>query len=264
MADYIAPQDYFNAIGQAATQGEHDKRDPRMYGGYAGGATDDMGRYRGMGAAPVYATGPAIDQARSNQVRGMQLGSLQDIERRAGGMTTQAQMLQQQQTQGAMHGAMSNAASIKGGAMARAAAARGAQNQVAQIQAQGNQDQMALRAREMADAAGIYGKATADLRGQDLGVANSQAGLNVGQAAQNDQREKFYEDMRFDVGQAATNAGLGKGAQDSAATTANIRANQQADADARETGMKYGSTVVGGVMGGIQAAEKTKEPRYGY
>ena len=70
-----------------------------------------------------------------------------------------------------------------------AAAARGATAGGARLQAQGDLDTQALRAREMADAAGQYFGAATGQRGADLGLATSQASLNQGQRSANDQRE---------------------------------------------------------------------------
>lgn len=265
MADYVPPQDIINSLGGAFAAAEHNRRDPRRYGGYAGGAQDDMNRYRTMAGDVQNRPPPVVDKTRSNQTRGIMMGGLGMVEDRARGGWTPAQQLAHEQTRGAVYGLQSQAASIRGGAMARAAAARQAQQQTASVAAQGYQDQQALRAREMADAAGTFASGATTMRGQDLGVAGEDARLNMGQRGLNDQSSAFFENLGFDVGNQATNAQLGGTAQDNAAITQDIRAKQQQDAESLGTARTIAGAGVGAAMGGLQGwTASQNRPRYPY
>ncbi len=217
------------------------------------GAAQDEARYRSMGQKPMYDTGPQIDQSQSNESRGLSMGALGLLGARAGGALTPAQQLANEQTAGAVNGAYSGAASVKGGAMARAAAGRGAASQAGRLQAQGDQDTAALAAREQADAAGQYFGAASGQRGQDLGLATSQAGFNAGQRAANDQREGFYEGQSQNTQNSELSHQLGRTASDAnAANQAQQNANAERKQDAAQTQSNI-STVLGGLQGGAKA-----------
>ncbi len=227
------------------------------------GATRDVNRYRDIAGHPLYTSGPQIDQFDSDNSRGLQMNALGMLQSRAQGGMTPAQALASRQTQGAVAGVQSTAASIKGGAMARAAAARGAQNTGSRVFAQGQQDQAALQAREMADASGQYFGAAQGQRAQDLGVAASQAQLDAQQRAAADQREGFYEDQAQNTKNAELSHKLGRNEADaSAANAAKAQsiAESKAAADRANTAVSAG---IGGFKGGVQAydnATKTGEP----
>lgn len=217
------------------------------------GAQDDINRYRGMAWAPPHPNAVQIDQARSNETRSIQGGALGMLRARAEGGETPAQAMARAQTAGAVAGIHSGAASIKGGAAARAAAARGATATAARVGAQGAQDVQALRAREMANAAGQYMGGASAQRGQDLGLAASQAQLEAQHRAAQDQREQAYEQAAFDVGNADNLGRLGADAQDTrAASAAYHQAAQNGAADRAWTGQLV-STGVGGITGGVTA-----------
>lgn len=227
------------------------------------GAQLDAFRYQQMGQKPLFGNGPQIDQTQANEARDVGVGALGMLKMRAdGSQETPAQALARQQTAGAVAGIQSGAATIKGGAMARAAAARGAQAQGARVAAMGQQDLSALRAREMADASGQYFGASTAQRTADLGVATQQAQLEASQRAQNDQREAFYENKAQDTKAAELSHQLGRtGAENAAANAAQATANQaQAASDARID--RNLSTGTGAVMGGIQAYGKATSDPY--
>ncbi len=216
-------------------------------GNWRGGVADDVGRYRGLGASGAAPT-PQIaqpDQARdlSNDAIGM-LGA------RAQGAMTPADILAQQQTQGAVNGIQSGAASIKGGAGARAAAARGAIMTGARVGAQGAQDQQALHARGMADAAGQYFGAATAQRGEEAGLATSQAQLEAQQRAQAEQRGEFYEGL----GQDTKNSALGASQGQTAASTAAANADRRAALAEGNQGWENTKDLVGGTTGGVSGA----------
>jgi hypothetical protein len=225
------------------------------------GAALDANRYRGLGQQPQHASGPQIDTGRADQSRAIGMGSLGLLQGRASGDETPAQRLSQQQTQGAVNGVYSGAASIKGGAMARAAAQRGAVSAGARLQAQGNQDTQALRAREMADAAGQYMGASSAQRQTDLGLANSQASLEMGQRAANDQREGFYEGKSIETKNAELSHQLGRSASDANAANAATATSNAANAASQARTDKYISAGVGGITGGIEGYRASHQPK---
>jgi hypothetical protein len=261
--------------------------DPRRYGGRSE-AVDEQGnpipgtspaqaaidRYRGMAWDPVHKSAVSLDQTRSNEARAIGGGALDMLRARAMGAETPAQRLAQQQTQGAVQGIYSGAASIKGGAGARAAAARGAMGTASDVAARGAQDVQALRAREMADAAGQYMGASTAQRGQDLDIAGRNAQLEAEHRAAQDQREQFYEQKGFDAGNQDNMGKLGASAQDAQASSQSIRQDMQNQQRNNEfTGRMLGtgvSTAVGGVTaygmarpGGQPETDPYKLPGFG-
>lgn len=213
------------------------------------GMAADRDRYRGMGDNPEHPTGPQIDRTVSNESRDLSMGSLGMLRDRAMGGSTPAQEQARAQTAGAVNGLQSGAATIQGGASARAGASRMAQRIGANVQAQGDQDREALRAREMADAAGQYFGGAQSQRSRDLGQATSQAGLDVGQRAANDQREGFYEGMAQDTQNANLNHQLGRNEADVAATAASNNNNAARDAASREASKNFTNGILGAGQG---------------
>ena len=226
---------------------------------FQGGVSDIVGRYRQMAASKGLRQGPQIDQGLANESRDAQSSGIDMLQARAFGAPTPAQYLMGRQTQGAVQGLQSNAASIRGGAMARAAAQRGAQSLGSRIQAQGNQDRSALRAREMADATGQYFGAATDQRTADLGVATDQAKLQVGQNALNAQAQNAYEQLGYDTKNAALGQQLGRSAADQAAANTARQQGQAENAAAWQQTKDVGSAVIGGTTGGIQAYNKSQQ-----
>ncbi len=221
------------------------------------GAARDSNRFQGM-AAPLYSEGPGINRSQSDEARLYGDDARELFRDRAMGGVTPAQQLAQRQTQGAVNAVQSGAASIKGGAMARAAAARGATATGAQLQAQGNLSQSALAAREQADATNQYFGASTAQRGADLGLATDQAKLNSDQRSANDQRDDAYEGLSFDTQKAALNSKLGRTAADVAA---DAQARSQATARDATTNARQERTigaVTGAVTGAAQAYGKTQ------
>ncbi len=217
------------------------------------GASVDADRYRKMGQGFAQPYAPQIDQTRPNESRAIGMGSLGLLRSRAEGGMTPAQQLAQQQTQGAVSAVQSGAAGIKGGPMARAAAARNAQNVGARVQAQGAQDQQALRAREMADGAGqLFGASTAQ-RGADLGLAGEQAKLEAQHRAATDQREGFYEGLNTDTKKAELDHLLGRTASEQAALNASNATNNAAEAARQATLDRAISAGTGAAIGGLNA-----------
>ncbi len=219
---------------------------------------EDAGRYNELSKAQ-FGSGPQIDMTRPNESRGIGMDALSMLKNRASGAMTPAQQLAADQNRGAVAGVQSNAASVRGGPMARAAAAAGAQNTSAQVFAKGQQDQAALKAREIADASGQYFGAAQGQRGRDLGVATSQADLDAKQRAQNEQRDEFYQGLRYDTQKTAVDDKLGR--SDAAANAANAaRTASFAEDQARAGRIKdVASATVGGIGGGIDAYQKSQQ-----
>jgi hypothetical protein len=218
------------------------------------GAALDANRYQDMGQHPQNASGPTIDQSRSNETRGYQDDAIDQIRQTAeGNVPSAAQKFGASQTVAAQNAAQSLGAGARGGAAFRAAAGRAAVNNSAAIGATGRLQGQALRAGEMAGARGQLFGASTQQRGQDLGVATSQAGLEAGQRASNDQRETFYEGLANDTKNAQLSHQLGRSASDDAAANASRAtslAEQKASQDRMDRNVSAG---VGGVMGGVNA-----------
>lgn len=274
-----APADPSVVPGNSTTAYDRGNRDPRQWGGY-GRATDvngkpiigssagekDVARYRGMGAASQAA--PVIDQTRSNETRGIQDRALGYLGAASTGADSMARRLGEQQTTAAVNSTKSMAATVRGGAMARAAAMRSANQGQGALEAKGRLATNAAAATEQAGARGAYAGALQGQRSQDLGMATSQAGLESAQRTADDQREGFYEGLGWDTANAQLENGLGVSRSDQAAGQAS-RAAASAEADRRQQGlMDTISTVAGGATGlaqGANAAATKPKPddRYG-
>lgn len=185
--------------------------DPYRWGGSAGqaeggfivpgtsGADVDITRYRGMGETAYGTAGPAIDRTRTNESRGLVMGSLSHLQGVAGGRNSEALRLGQEQARQVALGQQSNAASVRGGAMARAAASRTAGRNIARSNAEIANYARAGQAEEMAHARPLLMGGLSGLRGQDLGLATSQADFEAKQRALNEQQQQAYERMGWET-----------------------------------------------------------------
>jgi len=218
-------------------------------------AQADVKRSRDMATAPVPGA-PVIDATRSNETRGVGMDALSMLRARAEGADTPADIQARQQTIGAVQGVYSGAASVRGGAGARAAASRGAIATGARVQAQGNQDAAALHARGIADAtAGYLGASTAQ-RGADLTLAGNQADLEAGQRDADLQRQQYYEQLALQRKGITADSELNRTAGDSAANAAATQSAQAQEAAKRASDNQNKATAAGafsGAMGGAQA-----------
>ncbi len=217
------------------------------------GMAVDRDRYRYQSQTPTNATGPQIGRTQSDETRGMSMGALGLLQQTAMGATpSAAEQLGTAQGQAAQNAQYSIGASVRGGAMARAAAARNATMQAATIGAQTRQSNAATRAGEMATARGAYYGAVSGQRGQDIGLATSQAGLEVGQRGQNDNREAFYEGLAQDTQQANLNHQLGRSESDAASAQATYNNGVARDEAGRRAGRETASALLGGTSGLVQ------------
>jgi hypothetical protein len=232
---------------QLGAEGEYDAT---RFGGRRWGAQIASNRYRALGGNG-YGSGPAIDQTQSGETRELSMGSLGMLGARAGGAETPADLLAKEQTFGASNAIQSAAASIKGGAGARAAAGRGAVAASAAARATGDQDAAALHARGIADAAGQYVGAAGAQRTLDISAATEQARLNAAQRAADEQKQQHFEQLGLDTKKAelgnqteglnaalaTSNASRAQDAKNSAVTAGNAR-----DIASAATGMISGAT----------------------
>lgn len=204
-----------------------------------------------------------ISQGPQDQFRQGQLGLAYQLSQQAAG---QGPSLAQQQLQA---GTDRNIAQAM--AMAQAQQGQGAglaQRQVAQQQAgmaaQTNQDAGALRLQEQMQAQNMLGQVLAGGRGQDIGLATEQAGLNQGanlanlqatlsQRGMNDARSQFYD-------QAAMGQDLAQGQQNlsfAQLMAQNAQQNQQSQQQAYEDAARRRMGFFGGlVQQGAEGAGK--------
>lgn len=246
---------------------------PRRYGGrgealdengqlLAGtsGAAQDIGYYSKL-ANTGGPTTPVIDQTASNESRGFQLNSLDTLKGAADGTSlSPAAALGYQQGRAAMAAGSSMAASVRGGAMARAAAARASTMNNAQTLARTKLAASAAQANAMATARGQLVTAANGMRAEDLTVATDQAKLEAANRAAADQRKQHYDQSGFDVANAENNAAVGISSQDANAANAARLANQQANTTAQANARTVVSTITGGGMGAIQGASAGQTP----
>jgi len=262
MADYNDPANGPNGYGQYrdfhSWGGRGDQWADDGHGGHVriGGTSafdQDIARDKAMGDN-VNPAAARIDRTSTDQSHNMAMGALGLMSARANGADTPAQALSRQQTQGAVSALNSSAASIKGGAMAREAAARGAVAGGARVAAQGAQDTQALAAREQADAAGQLYTGAAAQRGNDIGLASSQAQLQAQQNALNESHDAFYNQQQFNTQKAQVDASLGRSAADIAATNASAATNLQEQQANLNNYKAAASTALAGVSGAFSVA----------
>lgn len=227
----------------------------RKWGGRDGAVEEDVKRYTGM-ARDTAGGPPVIDETRSNESRGMVMGSLGRLERAATGQDSMARELGTQQARSAADAQTSMAASVRGGPMARAAAARAVNQGAGSAMARQNMAINAAAAGEQAAARGAYASGAGALRGADLGLASSKAGLEMGDRAADDQKEGFFEGLAWDTKNADMAAALGLSASDAAAAQSARSAAAAADAQTRQnigTGISTAAGGIAGAVGGVAA-----------
>lgn len=225
------------------------------------GLARDVNRFRGMAGRPLYTSGPEIDQRLAQQSKGVALGGLGLMARRAQGTSPSvAEQAGTAQAQAGAAGLQSMGASVSGGALARAAAGRLARRQSAGVVQRQIGVNQATRAGEMADAReGLVG-ATGAMRQQDIGVAKDQAALDVAQRQMNDQRENYYEDLGHDTQTAQLGARLGRSANEQAANQAANQQQRAAEAQREQNQRENIATGTSAVGGAASAYIKSQQP----
>jgi hypothetical protein len=224
------------------------------------GAARARARYQGM--ADDQASAVQIDRSRSDESRGYQDSGLGYLRDASEGRNSQAVALGQQQARDGQMAQQSMAASVRGGAMARAAAARGTGIEGARLAARTAQSAQAARAGEMASARGQYAEGLGRQRGQDLGLASSQAQIEAEQNRQNTQNELFYERKGHEVTASDMGAALSRTAAENAAANAarsNALAEGQQSWENTKTGISVGASAGMGAVSAYQNAQKKND-----
>jgi len=223
------------------------------------GADVDAQRYRDMRAP--WTTTPIIDQEQSNETRGIGMGALDLLKRTAEGKSPSAaeQMGTSlgQQSQDARGGI---AASVRGGAASRAAAARGAVADQSTIGQQTFASNQATRAGEMAQGRGAYFGAATGMRGQDLGVATSQGNLKAEQRKADDARDAFYAGKAHDVQKTDVNQQLGLSAAQQNAQNQKEQQDAARNAASAASDARLTNTALTTAQGGINAYGNSQKP----
>lgn len=194
---------------------------------------DPIERVQGAVVAPAQRVqASSVNAGQSDQVRQRQLGLADRFE---GVLSGQAPSLAQAQHARNMADLVGNqfgqAAAARG--TGRAALIRSAMGNAAGIQAKGALDAAMLQAKEQADARAGLGSVLDSARGQDIGVATTDANLAQTAATGNADRVQ-----RTDI----TQAGLTQGAQVANAGAANTRATAQAGLTQENTQANAGRT----------------------
>lgn len=216
------------------------------------GAEQEVARYQGMGMATQAPVG--IDRTRTGESRGLMMGSLGHLQNVADGRESEALRLGQDQARQAALGQTSMAASVRGGAMARAAASSAANRGIARSNAQIANYARAGQAAEMQQARQQLMQGSTGLRTQDLGLAGSQADLAARQRALDEHRQQTYEGMASDVTDAELFARLEAQKQDEQQAAAQRRqraAEKQADTDKAFDIFNVATGGVGGFLGDL-------------
>lgn len=222
------------------------------------GAARDVYRYQRMGQVPVHQTGAGIATHDSNEARGIQMGALGLLgQTMNGSVPSAAERLGTQQGIDAGRAQSSMGQSVRGGAMARAAAMRQGVQNSASIEAQQRQANAATRAGEMAGARGAYFGAASGMRDTDTAQATEQAKLDAQQRQINDQREGFYEDRAHGVKVLQAGAELERSGNENAAAVAGRQQDAASAAAAAAADRQLTNTVLTTAKGGIEAASKS-------
>lgn len=222
------------------------------------GANVDTNRYRQMAGQQTAA--PSINYNQLNESRPYSTDAIGLLAQSADGSDpSAAMMLGQQTTQNAINNQQSLANSVRGGAGARAAAARAAQFNQASIATTGQQQAEATRAGEMATARTGLMDAANKQRGLDSAAEIEQAKLQAQQRQQDAQHNQYYERLGWETNNAQLGAKLGRSAAEQAAANAakatQLSEDQQSWANTKDAA----STTLGGISGGLSAYQKTSQ-----
>lgn len=223
------------------------------------GAEKDAKRYRDMAQQPGQ-EGPAIARGAQGQSRAAE-GDAAGLMREAatGSSPSAAERLVGQQTHDTVEGVNSTAAGVRGGAMARAAASRNAQRVGAAVTSTGAQQARAVRAGEMATARGQYQDAATAQRGEDLGLAQSQAELEAQQRAANAQHEQYYERLGWETKNADMSARLGRTAAANSAANSGRAQGLKEDQQSWDNTKDFAGAAAGGVSGGLAGYARSEQ-----
>ena len=190
-------------------------RDPnggwQAYGVEGGAVTSkqfdhDYNRYRKLGDQAAQAGPVAVDQAASNQSRGLQLGALGLLQRQADGTAdSSANILSRRANENAARAASSQVAGARG-VGAGLAAFNGANEGAANTAMAANAQSANERAREVSRGQHAYTAGAGSMRQGDLSVASQNAQLDAQNRALADKQQQHYERMAWDTRNTEMNA----------------------------------------------------------
>lgn len=253
-------------------QKDYDPNDPKRdkwfrnytsFGGYEGGANDYANRAQQMGSGAQQRGAYQSDFTQSDESRGYGMGALGLLQAQAEGRApSAAEVLARRNQEAAIQATNSSARGIKGGAGARVAAMRGAQQVGAQQLAQGNQQAEQLRAQEQARATGQLIQGSIGMRGGDLDAQRIQQQNELTQRQLNDQQQRFFEQQGFNAQANQLNANLHQNDTANQAWQggrADTRASDQQDWDRTKDILGIASSAGQGAAGAVGSI--TSDPR---
>lgn len=227
------------------------------------GATDLRNQWAQQLAQVQGRAAPTIDQSQQAQFRAGQMQLMQDLQAQAAGQGPSLANLQLQQgTDNNIRQAMALGTTRQG--VNPALAQRSIMNQATMAQQQAAQQAAVNRMQEQMAARQQLGGVMESGRGQDIGLATSQANLSQQQMGLNDAQARFYNTGMMDsINQEQANKMAYENLRANQAAGMNM-SNQQAFDTAgknrRDTVGKLGSAVAGGMFkGGVVKKKKMAE-----
>jgi hypothetical protein len=159
----------------------------------------DVDRYRGLGEAATRTAPVVVNNGAAGQSRGLQMGALGLLRRQADGSApSAAQIMSQRANQDAGRAAASQVASARG--PGASIAAFGGANAAATGQAMAaNAQNAGARAGEISRGQGAYASGAGAIRGQDIGMATTNAQLDAENRKLSEQQQQHYERQAFNV-----------------------------------------------------------------
>jgi len=237
--------------------------DPSLYDTSGYGSISDAAKQRA--AAAQDRTAPTTDWSMANQDRGLsmetrgrQMGLANDIEAFLRG--EKSSLAQQQLASGMQRvnaEAANSAANVRGGAGNQLLAAEEARRAAQGSQLELNRQQGELRAQEEAAARGQLASLLGQTRGQDLGQrgqSQDQAQFvtqtEMQQRAANDRAQQFYDSLRLQAEQGASQAKQAQGAaqQNAAGQVLGINAQREQDAQQGKRDLVAGASSGGSAL----------------
>ncbi len=238
-----------------------------QYGGALGQALSGA-----QGRATPAAQAAQMNLAQSNEGRGMQMGLAQALQARvAGQKPSLAEMQLNRGMEQAIAAQQSQAASARG--MSPAAAQRMAATGIANAQGQTNADAAMLRASEQERAESALGQQLAGMRGQDIGVAANQAGMQQQTNLANQQAELANRAQMDSATQAYMQMGMSReeAQQKALAEMEALKAQQRTSANQVNAGVAQANldtemkhkggllSAAGGAFGAMLSDRRAKE-----
>lgn len=252
----------YDYYGDLAKKGYGNQSGGEGYVLDSSGTDRTVERFQAMGSTPREA--PKIDMTRPDESRRMQAQDIGYLGRVATGQESAARQLVPELQRRQAANARSVAASVSGGAFGRGAAMRAANRGVGATDARIRTAGEAAAAREQAQARGMYVGAVTGQRATDLGLAKSQAQLDMDQRQRDQQRQQYYEGLGHEARMAQLTTDLGYGgaeqiAQDRA--SAQTRAENEASRERTRTVVSGAAgATTGALQGWARGSEEEKKP----